>query len=137
MPKFNLTTIEKWEHRVEYSDVEANTLEEALAAVRSGDIACDDHENLGDADEVIGIECAHANDGKGYLTIPAELGVYGPEPTALKLDANLLAALKMAISTYENLADAEDLTAADEAAWEACLAAVAAAEGKTIESEGA
>lgn len=96
MAKFALTTIERWEHRVSYHNVEAPSIEEAYKDVQSGNLSWDDQEICDDPGEVI---CLVAVEKRGKIvTVPPALAKWPQEPPTI--DGSLLAAMKEAMSTY-------------------------------------
>jgi len=54
MPVFEIKTLEKFTTEAEYT-VEADTLAEAIARVKAGDVAYDRHEHIGEEDEFISV----------------------------------------------------------------------------------
>jgi hypothetical protein len=52
VPQFNIKTLELFES-IAYYEVQANTLEEAVAMIKSGDVAYESHEHPGNADQFI------------------------------------------------------------------------------------
>lgn len=81
MPQFTITAFEKWEHKVFY-DITANSMSEAIDAIRSGEAIPSDHhigEVLGDS-----LVCVQTikQDGK-TVEVPEALREERPEPQAL------------------------------------------------------
>lgn len=73
MPKFDLETVERWEHKVSYYDVEADTLQQAFDEIASGNVAYDEHEVIEDpANEVVRLWSARRDEIE--LDVPDELG---------------------------------------------------------------
>jgi hypothetical protein len=72
MPKFTLTTIERWEHKVDYCDVEADSLEDAFRIIADErQTPYDHHEVLDDGDEVLCLWQAQDADGNELPVPPA------------------------------------------------------------------
>ena len=69
MPKYRLTTIEKWEHKVTYGEVEADTIEDAYEQVTDGNLAPDDWLKLDDGDEVLRLWTVEDEDGNELCVV--------------------------------------------------------------------
>jgi hypothetical protein len=72
MPLFRLTTIERWEHKVDYPLIEAATMEEAFAKIKAGDQEYLCQESIPEGDEVLRVWAAD-DETDSPLPIPAEL----------------------------------------------------------------
>ncbi len=79
MPRFNLTTIERWEQRVSYSNIEADSVDDAYAQVCAGDIPFCDHELIECGDEVLYLSSA-TDERNESLDVPADLSRQPDEP---------------------------------------------------------
>lgn len=74
MPSFDIETIEKWEKRVKYHDIEADSLLEAYQEIVSGEHSYDQHETLESGDEVLFCCEAFDSDTLAQLELPPEIG---------------------------------------------------------------
>lgn len=101
MPKFDIETIEKWEKRVKYHDIEADTLLDAYQEIVNGEHSYDQHETLESGDEVL--FCCEAFDSETteQISVPPEIGYSAyaakPDPPAFndRELATVLAALRI------------------------------------------
>lgn len=101
MTKFNITTIERWEQRVDYENVEAPSLEEAVQQIRDGDECYSEHEIIESGDEVLYVERASISRSGRELDIPEALSTEPPsyDEVAQLLD-NVTASLDTCMAFY-------------------------------------
>lgn len=78
MPKFKLSTIERWEHKVYYEPVKAESLQAAWEAVKAGEVSYDESEILEAGDEVLYLN--HAQQDGVQVEIPPEIPTSYPVP---------------------------------------------------------
>lgn len=110
MPKFDLETVERWEHKVNYYDVEADTLQQAFAEVVAGNVDYDEHEQIEDpANEVIRLWSVY-RDGI-ELEVPDDLGADLEQVTSGK---QLVDAATKALAYICNVNTAEPQEVIDE-----------------------
>jgi|GEM_PF-4313438 len=85
MPQFWITTLETWEHRVDYT-VDAPTLVEAYEQIQGQQHAYDRHEVIGSGDKVLFMQ--EAADESGEIPVPPEFGEQAeqPQPKAYSYD---------------------------------------------------
>ncbi len=72
MPKYQLTTIERWEHKVDYPLIEAATIEKAWEQIQSGQHSYDDQEIIEGGDEYVRV-WEVTNEYGNTVSVPPEL----------------------------------------------------------------
>ena len=100
MPYFNLTTIERWEHKVRYCDIDAESLEQALDSIRQGNEAYHEQTVMEGGDEVLFLHAADDEESR-TIEIPEALATEPPNyDTVAELLSNVTASLDSVLAHY-------------------------------------
>jgi hypothetical protein len=97
MPEFKLTTIERWEHKVYYEPVEAETALQAWEMVKAGEVSWDEQDVMEAGDDVL--YCTRIAQDGSKIDMPPEIPHEQPmpvinDPLAPRELATVLAALR-------------------------------------------